>query len=135
MFTERVAQEHPMGCAVACVAFRCGVDYRAALAMFSQPEHAWTRGFYCGEIVEALARLGRAYSFARYLRSEHEGLLEIPGTLVFVDPCERYPSGHFLARGERGWMNPWSTFPHMIPVEAEFQVTLPGPIGYVLFEN
>lgn len=135
LFTAGVVQEHPMGCAVACVAYRCGITYEQALTTFLAPEHAWTRGFYCEEVVSALAELQHRYSFSRYHPEEHEKFLNIPGTIIFVDPCERYPSGHFLARGLNQWMNPWSTFPKMTPVEFEFQSGLPGPIGYVIFEN
>jgi hypothetical protein len=135
LFAAGVPQEHPMGCAVACVAFRCAISYPAALAAFSTHEHAWTRGFYCEEVVEALANLGLKYSFDHYESKKHGEFLTVPGTIIFVNPFEQYPSGHFLVRGLNSWMNPWSTFPNMNPVRAEFQESLPGRIGYVLFEN
>ena len=130
-----IPQIHPMGCAVACVAYRCGINYPSALSNFSTPKHAWTRGFYCVEIIEALSALGHDYTYSRYKKSQHQELLETTGTIVFVDPCDEYPSGHFLVRDSRGWMNPWSSFPRMIKVEADFQKELPGKIGYVVFEN
>lgn len=130
-----IPQIHPMGCAVACVAYRCDVDYLSALSSFKTPKHAWTRGFYCEEIVEALSELGFEYSYSRYKKSLHEELLETAGTIVFVDRCETYPSGHFLIRDSRGWMNPWSSFPRMIQVKADYQDTLPGKVSYIVFQN
>ena len=131
---ERVAQEHPMGCAVACVASRCGLTYTKALDTFTVPSHAWTRGFYCEEIVEALAQLGLKYTFARFLPDDHSKYLNIVGSIVFIDPCDRYPSGHFIVRSAEGWMNPWVTFPKMNPVVAEIQSELPGAVGYIIYE-
>lgn len=130
-----IPQIHPMGCAVACVAFRSGIDYSSALSKFKTPMHAWTRGFYCEEIVEALSNLGFDYSYLRFKKTEHESLLEQPGTIAFVDRSELYPSGHFFIRSSHGWMNPWSSFPKMIPMRAAYQKTLPGKVAYIVFEN
>jgi hypothetical protein len=142
-----VAQLHPLGCGVACVASRCGLSYKAALSLFARQEHAWTRGFYCSEIVEALSNAGFKYAFAKYDPSLHEKVIEIPGAIVFVGPCSDYPSGHFLLRcqtghrighriGHRmGWMNPWANFPMMNDVEAKLQKTLPAQVTYVIYEQ
>ena len=123
-----------MGCAVACVAYRCGLSYAKALAAFATPSHAWTRGFYCEEIVEAFAQLGRRYDFAKFSPDAHASRLLIEGSIVFIDSGDLFPSGHFLVRCAQGWMNPWSTFPKMTPVVAKIQPDLPGKIGYIVYE-
>ena len=122
-----------MGCAVACVASQCGLDYTQALRLFEQEKYAWTRGFYCTEVVEAFAKAGRKYDFAVFRASKHREILEVPGTVLFLDPSDQYPSGHYVLRIEDGWMNPWVNFPQMNPVRAAVVHELAGKVGYVVF--
>ena len=129
-----VAQEHAMGCAVACVAFRCGISYLDALSFFPSKRFAWTRGYYCNEVVEALDKANLKYEFSRFAAAEHEKVLKQKGTIVFIDRCLAYPAGHYLIRDHGKWMNPWSSFPFMTPVKADLQTTLPGKVGYILYE-
>ena len=126
------AQEHPMGCAVACVASLCRISYQEALSLFDQPENAWTRGFYCSEIVAALQKRHLKYQYSVFNPGEHSATLETSGTFVFIDPCPQYPAGHFFVKTENGWMNPWSNFPQMNPVKSDFQKSLPFRISYVI---
>ena len=130
-----VSQEHTMGCAVACVASLCSLSYKKALKLFQNKDHAWTRGYYCPEIVEALERAGHDYSYDEFDSKKHHRYLRLPGTIIFISPCAEYPLGHFLLRGELGWMNPWLNFPLMVPVQSGFQRKLPGEISYLLFPN
>ncbi len=127
-----VPQGHGMGCAVACVASRLGIDYARALDLFSDRAASWTRGYWCAEVVEALLRGGlvsRSFEFCEFgFRLESIQ----PGSIVFVGPCLRYPLGHYLLRSASGWMNPWSNFPQMIPVEASLEVELPSPPEFVI---
>jgi hypothetical protein len=132
---DGVPQEHSMGCAVACVAACCGISYSDALALFEVPQHAWTRGYYLDEVIQALAKSGRIYSYELFDPGKHESLLEVRGTLVFIGPCDRYPSGHYLMRSTDGWMNSWKNFPQMIPVVAGVEPILAGQVQYILFEK
>src|SRR5262245_25122966 len=104
---KAIAQEHALGCAVACVAFRCRISYSRALELFTTQEKAWTTGFFCVDLLEALARKGYQYEFAAFAHEQNAEALEKEGTIVFIGYCEEYPAGHYLVRGERGWMNPW----------------------------
>src|SRR5439155_1668986 len=74
-----VTQEHGAGCAVACVAFVLGTSYQEALALFKRPNHAWGRGFYCREIIEALETAGKKYSFVHFNASVKKRV-EMPET-------------------------------------------------------
>lgn len=130
-----VAQEHSLGCAVACVASRCQISYESALRLFAEPKLAWVRGYYCTEVIEALRRAGIHYSTETFDPSLHQKLLERIGTIVFLEPSELYPVGHYLIRSNKGWMNPWVNFPSMNNVRADFQNTLPNKILFVLHEN
>lgn len=128
-------QEHSMGCAVACVASLCRVSYREAIELFETPEHAWTRGFYCSEIVKALGRAGFEYSYAEFKSSRHFRRTQRPGTIVFVAPCSKYPAGHFFLRSSEGWMNPWLNYPWMDQVRSAVERHLPGRISYLVYEK
>jgi len=129
-----IAQLHPLGCSVACVAYRCGISYPHALSLFTQPDLAWRRGFYCSEVVEALARAGFNYEYAEYDKTAHSHYLDREGTIIFIGHCDQYPAGHFLVRARRGWMNSWANYPVMVPVETAFQSELVSEICYIIFE-
>jgi len=131
---KRVSQEHSMGCSVACVASRCRISYQEGLELFSYPQKAWTVGYYCKDVVRALDRFGLKYSFGAFRENGFEDILKKEGTIVFVDPCTEYPAGHYLVRSRSGWMNPWANYPQMIPVESKFQKSLPGRVGWVIYE-
>lgn len=124
-----------MGCAVACVASRCGMSYRQALLLFARKDLAWLRGYYCGEVTAALSKAGFIYSYKKFDPLSHSLLLSKSGTLVFVEPNSKYPAGHYFLQVNPGWMNPWSNYPHMTPVRASIQKKLDGKISYVIFEK
>lgn len=130
-----VAQENPLGCAVACVASLCHLSYQEALLLFENPENAWVRGFYCEEVMAALSKMKLSYDFSFYDHFKHRSSIHQPGILVFIEPCPLYPAGHYFLRVQGGWMNPWSNFPQMRPVISEIQTELPGRISHVLFPS
>lgn len=129
-----VSQEHPMGCSVACVASLCGLSYQKALLLFEIPELAWRRGYYCGEIVQALKNKKLTFKFEEFENKKHKEKLSKNGTIIFTDPDKNYPSGHFFLRAEKGWMNPWSNYPQMIPVKSAIQKEISGRISYIIFK-
>jgi hypothetical protein len=127
-----VAQEFGMGCAVACVASVTGHTYTQARKLFAKPQRESTTGFYCKDIVSALKKAKKHYSFKRYL-TQDEKLLRTEGTIVFIGPNKKYPAGHFLARAQNGWMNPWQNCPRIKPVKANIQNRLPGKPQWIVF--
>jgi hypothetical protein len=130
-----VTQEHAMGCAVACVASRCGISYQKALSLFTHKEHAWTRGYYCREVVDAFAKMDLMYGFEEYDSKRNASpLIKKTGTVVFVGVNKKYPAGHYLLRTQNGWMNPWSNFPQMSDAQSEVCRMLPGKATYLLYE-
>lgn len=121
-----------MGCAVACVASRLGVSYDRALDLFSDRAAAWSRGYLCREVVDALGKVGLKYQFEKCEKNMDGYFSVSEGSIVFVGPCLAYPLGHYLLRTGSGWMNPWSNFPRMVPVTAAIEPWLPGAAEYVL---
>ena len=128
-----VTQEHSSGCAVACVAAILGISYKRALRLFEKPGYAGTRGYYCREIVKALGKNGKDYSYS-YLKSGKKKLTSIPFSIVYVHKSRKYPLGHFLARAEDGsWMDPWINYPLVKPAKSGFRKKLPGKAGWVIY--
>lgn len=131
-----VTQEHGMGCAVACTAYVLECSYQEALKLYDNPEGAWTKGFYCEEIIVALSKAGKSYSYKKIKATTEDEVLKAPGTIVFIDRSPAYPEGHFLARTTQGsWMNSWINFPLITPAKSGFQKELPGNPVYAVFKN
>ncbi|MFH1400598.1 MAG: hypothetical protein ABIH41_03700, partial [Nanoarchaeota archaeon] len=111
-----VAQEHVMGCGVACVAAAARIRYVDALRRFNV-KNAGTKGYTLAEMRGALAQLGLRYAFAR-MGPERKALMRKVGTIVFIKPSDRYPAGHYLLRVASGWMDPWINLPSVAPARA-----------------
>jgi len=128
-----ITQKHGSGCGVACVAYVLSISYDKALKLFEEPSFAWGRGFYCKEIVAALALKQRNYCFSKFDQSKKD-LLSLPGTIVFVERSEKYPIGHYLVKStDHLWMNPWANFPCISSAESAFQKRLPGNVSYIVY--
>jgi hypothetical protein len=128
-----VTQEHSMGCGIACVAFLLNLPYRDVLSRCRTKRHAWTRGFYCRELVTLLKKNGKTYRWRAFSRIEKN--INIPnGSIVFLKPCQSYPLGHFLVKVANGkYMNPWINFPEMNPVNSGFQTKI-GIVSYIIVD-
>ena len=132
---QSVTQEHGTGCAVACVAFILKITYKDALKLFKNSKRAWGAGFYCGDIVDALHKGGRKFSFAAHKHLKGNAS-EKPDSIVFVLPSTKYALGHYFVRTFEGkWMNPWINCPNICPAQSGFESKLSGSIDYVVFPN
>jgi hypothetical protein len=128
-----IVQEHGFGCGVACVAYVAGISYEKGLHLFAKPEQAETKGYWCRDLVGALARAKKSYQH-RYYKPRHRKLLKIPYVIVYTSRSQRYPAGHYLVRTEDGfWMNPWANFPRENPRVGALQKRLPGKVSYIIY--
>ncbi len=128
---KAVTQMHPMGCAVACVAFCTNTSYNRAFKRFKNKSHAWGRGYFCPEIVKALSSFNQPYHWIKKVVRSPKLLPE--RTIVFCAPNKFYPHGHFLVKSSKGrWMNPWINHPQMTPAKSGFVKRLPGKISYII---
>ena len=129
-----VAQENYSGCSVAVTAYILGISYQEALGLFP-PELAEEKGYFCHEIVEALYKRGVYYNWG-YIKSMGETrlreLIEVEGSVVYVDNSQGLPRGHYLVRTADGWMNSWSNFREW-PSEVAIVQELPGNPLYVVY--
>ena len=131
---KAVTQKHGYGCAVSCVAFRISKSYSHAHKLYLKKDLAWLRGYYLKEVTQALAKANFHYEYRKY-KSKYKELLKQEGTIVFINPNKKYPSGHYLIRTSKGWMNSWINCPMISPVKSGFQRKLPGEVQFVLFEK
>ncbi len=129
-----VTQDHTMGCGVACVASVLNISYDNALQLFKNKENAWTKGYMCIDLIYALKKGGKIYSY-KQLKILNDPILKKTGTIVFTDYCEAYPAGHYLVRMENGWINPWVNFPEINPARSGIVEKLPARPIYVIFSK
>lgn len=130
---KAVVQEHPMGCGIACVACVSGVPYSDVFKVIPR-YRASIRGYFCRELVHALALLGLEY-IHRKVTPKTRGYLNNVGTIVFIAHSKKYPGGHYLVRTRKGWMNPWINFPSIVPAKAGFTKKLPEKAQWVIFQK
>ena len=62
---KAIIQEDIMGCGVACVAFALNISYKKAKQKFKYPKNATYPGFFIKEIIYALSKGGKNYSFEK----------------------------------------------------------------------
>ena len=129
---KKVVQEQPMGCGIACVASATGKTYGQVLKIVDI-RLASGRGYYCKELVDALAKFGMKYDYKK-VTEKTKLLLLRKGTIVFIARSNNYPEGHYLLRTENRWMNPWINYPTISPAKAGFEKKLPGKAQWVLFQ-
>ncbi len=130
---KKIVQEHPMGCAVACVASLVGRNYKKALQLFNKNK-ASTKGYFCNEITKALKKRNLTYSYAKANKNTKKHL-KISGTMIFIKKSRKYPDGHYLVKTENGWTNPWINYPKINLAKAGFQKKLPGKAQWILFRT
>jgi hypothetical protein len=133
-YKKPVTQKHPMGCAVACVAYILSIEYENALKLFTDKRGAWSKGFYCNEIVEALSNGG----LHNYDYKEIEIDTDIPkqyNMVVFAERCIELPEGHFLVSTPHGWMDPWVNHPFIVPAKSGYVKNLPSKPSWIVYQN
>lgn len=132
-----VTQKHPMGCAIACVASRCRINYDRAHQLFEHSAGAWLNGYTLAEVAEALLKQGLEPRITPIPVRTHSGVKTSmsPGTIAFLGPSSFYPSGHYFLKTQHGWMNPWLNFPNMLPARAGIQPHLFSRPDYLIFSQ
>lgn len=129
---KTVVQEHSMGCSIACIACVAGIKYSKVLKMAS---HRLINGYcFCIDIVKILKKLGFIYDYTK-VTPKTKKYLEREGTIVFIKRSAKYPLGHFLAKTNKGWMDPWINYPIIAPARAGFNNKLPGKPQWVVFRS
>ena len=127
---KAIAQEHPLSCGLACVASAANRAYRQVFKLANQKD-AWTRGYYCPDLVSLLKKMKMRYAYAPYSLKTRK-YLQKKGTIVFIT-SKKMPYGHYLLRTPKGWMNSWINFPRITPAKAGFTKKLPGKPKWVIY--
>lgn len=133
---KSVTQQDSYGCSLACVAFLVGEDYWQ-IANLESKKQAQTKGFACKDLVKILSRFGFDYEY-KYLKPKWKRKIYQDGTIVFIKRSKKYPSGHYLARLNNLWMDPWANFDYQAKIKyakSGFRKRLPGKPIYALFCN
>jgi ABC-type bacteriocin/lantibiotic exporter with double-glycine peptidase domain len=128
---KKVAQEHSMGCGMACVASILKIKYEDALEL-SNKKYAFRRGYYYKDLISALRKKGLRYKSAK-VNTGNMKYMNKPGSIIFIKKSKKYPVGHYVLKTRRGWMNPWINYPKINPAKAGFQKKLPGKAQSILY--
>jgi hypothetical protein len=125
-----IKQKDDFGCAPACVANKLNISYDSALGLFSDPHRAKLLGYYCRDIVDALANSGVESEY-KYIKPRLRKEIYKLGAIVFVGRSKKYPAGHYLLRTDGGWADPWINFPQK-PRLAGLRKKLPSSPIYLI---
>jgi hypothetical protein len=129
-----ITQEDPYGCSLACIAFLTNKSYPGIASLISK-QRAENEGFYCKELVKLLKDLRYEYQY-KYLKNRFKKYTYNDGVIVFIKRSKKYPSGHYLARRNGLWMDPWINFKIGAKIEnakSGFRKRLPGKAIYGIF--
>ncbi len=130
---KSVTQKHNFGCGVACVAFITGKSYGEVVSVLGE-KRAENEGFYCRDLVSALSKFSLAYTY-KYVKPRIQRQIHQDGVIVFIKRSKKYPAGHYLARHNGLWMDPWVNFLHngdVYSAKSGFRKRLPGKSIYAL---
>lgn len=131
---ESITQEDNMGCGAACVAFIGERTYREAAKVLGQTK-AKTTGYHLKELVVALEQFGVPSHF-KHIKLNARPISYQQGLIVFIKRSAKYPYGHYLARHNDAWMDPWINLPRNKSIEdarSGYRKRLPGKVQYALF--
>lgn len=134
LMEKLITQKHEFGCGVASAAFVMGKSYEQAIRFFDTKKIN-TLGFYCKDLVKALKDSGLNYEY-KYLKPKLKNKIYQEGVIIFIKRSKDYPAGHYLARGEGYWMDPWINFKSDKDIKnarAGLRKRLPGTPIYALF--
>src|SRR3989344_8579991 len=124
---KSITQKDNYGCGIACVAFVWKVSYDYAKKnYFGKPHQANILGYLCKDIVKALSKDKKNYSY-KYVKKR---IKFKENTIVFIKRSKEYPAGHYLVYTKKGWMDPWINFDKLKPdikkAKSGFRKRLPG---------
>lgn len=130
-----IVQKDSNGCGVACVAFILNKKYSETLNLVENGSFkAKNRGFSCKDLVMILRKAQKDYRY-KYITSKLKKKIYNNYTIVFIKRSKKYPSGHYLRRYNKQWMDPWLNFQvnHNInKAKSGFRKRLPGKPIYMI---
>ena len=124
-----------MACGLACVAYVANTSYNEIADKQSNVKLN-KLGFICPELVNILKDLGFNYSWKKLSNKDSDKFNQ--GDIVFIERSEQYSEGHFLAKKNDGWMDPWINLADknstISKAKSGFREKLPGKAEYLVFK-
>ncbi len=133
---EPITQQDSYGCGLACVAFLVEKEYQQISCLITKKQ-AQTKGFICKDLTKLFLHFGLNYEY-KYLNQKLKRKIYKDGVIVFIKRSKKYPSGHYLARLNNLWMDPWINFNFQAKIKdarSGFRKKLPGKAIYALFKK
>ena len=129
---QSITQESDYGCGIACFAFVSNINYKRAVDFLGSAQADSDR-FFVKHFVAELNRFGGNYS-AKHIKPGSTHYYR-EGTIVLIRRSNRYPVGHYLARHNGQWMDPWVNLLYTKDLsrsQSGFRKRLPGQAMYAL---
>jgi len=129
---KSITQEMPYGCGVACFAFVCDITYKQA-EEFLGFEQSKSDRFVVKRVREELNRFGLKY-ISRHIKPD-QIIDPVDGMIVLLRRSEHFTVGHYLARHDGKWMDPYINLEgdhDFRNPKSGFREVLPGQAMYVL---
>ena len=133
---KSVTQEFDYGCGIACYAFVRGISYKQAEYALGEKQ-AKSERFWVRDLARALNESGLEYQH-KYVKQHVKPLITAEGTIVLIGRSAIYPVGHYLARHNGKWMDPWINLPRDQDIHhaiSGFRETLPGTPKYAILPS
>lgn len=130
---QSVPQQHEMSCGLACISYITSIQYDK-IAKGEEHLRLTQRGYSCIALVRKLDMLGYKYSWRKCTNENVIANLST-GSIVFVEPSEDLPYGHWLTLAQQGWMDPWINYASSRDIsqaQSGFRESLPGRPSYLV---
>ena len=130
---KSITREDSFGCSIACIAWITNKSYkRAKKEYFKDANSAHIFGYLCRDLVAALAKLKKQYSY-KYLK----GKIKVSWRLYLLPKkIQAISHWHYLVKTSEGCMDPWINFGYrnadLNMANSGFRKRLPGKPIYVI---
>ena len=129
------------GCGIACMANLLGKPYNSVKKDFESKFYTIERGVKIFDIVNYLKSHGLQYKSKFFnqnpkhksKKGEADKFSRIENSITIIVKNKKYPTGHYLLKTKKGWVDPWYDFPSIDNVRAVVRSELPGKLRYVLY--
>ena len=134
-----IVQKDGFGCGVACTAYILGLNDEKTLHLFTKGQNKAKKiGFFCRDICKVLNKYSSKTHTFYCIKNRRKKNIYKDGTIVFIKRSKKYPSGHYLCRIGKYWMDPWINLQKgrgISYAKADFRKRLPGKPIYSISGN
>lgn len=133
---KSITQEFDYGCGIACFAFATNMTYKQAANYLGQQQASSTR-FWVKDLTLVLNLYCKKYE-SKYVNTKVRKLIYKESSIVLIRRSKHYPTGHYLIRYNKQWMDPWINLPvdkEIMNAMSGYRKRLPSSPMYVIYPS